>query len=182
MPLVWKQLINALTMVCPMLCLIKRRTSSPGQGKHAKRLLRIMNIHIPVSMMYHLSMFFGRLPKGSAILQITDFFLIHVSSIVALPRRHRPILVASHGVIWLDSCVRTHCPLPKMLAIIMSTKHLLDLDKCVAKKVSFSGLLAYLLYAFDEAPIKYGHAMFHVTLYWVYNYYFDLLRILDTIK
>lgn len=172
--LVIHQLVNAITMVAPFFSWLKNR-------KQRGAFKNLMQIHIPVSFVYHLCSAFPRFPlKVLYFMRSVDYLCIHLSGVFAAKdlqkRKKNPLSYIVHVVI-LFKCVKDDVDLPflKSAAIVFENKDVFKLDYSKASQAAAVGTCATLLYI-NDGKMPFGHAMFHVSLYWLYECYFDLLR------
>ena len=164
MPSVNKQQIaNALTMIFPLMNLIKHR------GKRCN-LKKIMYVHIPISFLLHSVSAFTNNKKVLGPLKKTDYFLIHLSSVVAAmdikKRVHFYPLV--HLAIWIMSA-RQHKDMHLSRSLLMLYEHK---DMKYDRKHVITGVTSTLLFNMNN-KIPYSHALFHISLFWIYDIYFN---------
>lgn len=168
------QIVNAITMVAPLISWLKNRKRQGGFKK-------LMQIHIPISMAYHMCASFPHFPiKVLNILRSMDYLCVHLSGVLAgkdirqTPTSHSTVLI---NTFILYKCVKDGVDLPmvKCAAIVYENIDIFRINRKKASQAAVVGTCATFFYI-NDGHIPYGHAIFHVSLYWLYECYFDLLK------
>jgi len=174
------QLLNAVTMIFPFFSWRKHGYLS------SNIIHKIMKFHIPISILFHLSSAFLNKSKIVNILQHSDVFLIHLSSVtgtISVIKKlfpHNKLLVKLiwvSGILHIQSFIynikydkgdyRSCLLLINTIPVIYKRK--------ISRKTIFHILLAYKLYHFNSILII-GHSCFHIILYSIYNDYFMIFK------
>lgn len=167
------QLLNALTMVAPLFCLWRHRRKKSWYRP-------IMCLHIPTSVAYHVMLAFPLLPVPHGFIwtfKALDFFFIHLMSLASRVdfgrKRHIMGSALCHSILLLQSTAGGRDPvLAKCILMVHDNLHLLNVAKHDTRNMALAAGVATLsLYATDTTW-DYGHAVFHITLYWLFDTYF----------
>lgn len=151
-------------MVSPLICLIKHR-------KKKSVFKRLMCIHIPTSMLYHLSAAFpARIPAlVTNTMKALDFSMVHALNVASRidfnRKKHLQYSIALHAML-VQKSVMCDLPVQRFALMLYDNMHLYN---TAAIKYGF---LAFSLY-FADNFVKGSHGAFHITLYWLFDTYFS---------
>lgn len=167
------QIVNAITMIAPLISLVKHR--------HKKgKLKSLMKVHIPISFIYHALCAFTSSPRTLILtLRSLDYFFIHLSGLCAakdlVSNKNINLSYLLHAYV-LYKCVKHNIDMPylKCIAITIDTFDIFRHHFQKASQAFCIGIVSTCLYI-NDGKIPYGHAMFHVSLYWLFECYFDML-------
>lgn len=176
------QLLNAVTMVAPLLSLLRNCRKRGSKTPLALVLCKVMCVHIPISFAYHLTHALSRHSTCINILKSIDYFMVHITTLIPLlhpkvRQQRKCICILGHALsFWFLKDMFSVYPYVKFLAICSSTSHLVKEHRDYAFLTMCYGSIGFLLYVLDGWCIPYGHAMFHITLYPLFNNYHALLN------
>jgi len=175
------QLLNAATMIFPFFSWRKNRFHS------SNIIYKIMIFHIPISTLFHLtSAFLNNKSRIVSILQHSDVFLIHLSSVtgtISVIKKLFPCRKILVKFIWLSGILHIRSFIynikydngnHRSFLLLINTIPVIYKRK-VSKKTVFHIILAYKLYHFNNVLII-GHSCFHMILYNIYNDYFLIFK------
>ena len=166
------EILNAITMISPILALCKHRKSSSFMKK-------IMCIHIPISICYHIACALPILCNHPCkkVLRAMDFTCIHMTSLISsIETRNISVisctqLLAMHAFVLSKTLKNGAIPLLQYALFFSDNMHLFGICMTEARKASIIGSAAFLFYL-TSVYIPIGHSIFHITLYWLYDSYF----------
>lgn len=174
------QILNAATMIFPFLAWKKHRKLSNN------RVHKIMRIHIPISILYHIKEAF--LNKNTILLNLLkhlDIFFIHLSAIsgsIDVIHNFFPRRKIFNNLIYLTSIFHIHSfiynikkdnGIYRSWVLIINSLPIIICKKYNVKKIIVHATLACGLYYFDDILII-GHSGFHIVLYNIYDDYFNI--------
>ena len=163
------ELFNAITMVSPIISLIKNWKSKSFMKK-------LMCVHIPISIIYHVLCTFPQIsPMFKNSLRSLDFICIHMTSVTSnIEFINKRILITYilHGFMIVHTLRNNAVPLLQYSLFFSDNVHFYSIDKHQAIISSFIGSAIFGLYALSSR-YPYCHGMFHIGLYWLYQSYFE---------
>lgn len=171
--LLW-QVFNAVTMVSPLICLLKHR-------KKKSVFKSTLCIHIPLSMSYHLSCAFPTVVPACVVitLKALDYTFIHMLSLASRVdmKQTKRISISAllHTTLVVKSVINSDPAVFKLGLMLYDHMHLVRAHPCHSKKAIIAGGTAFTFYYWDNS-IPCGHGIFHITLYWLFDTYFCILQ------
>ena len=173
------QLLNAVTMIFPVMAWLKHRRK---MKKHA--LHKLMRLHLPVSMAYHTCCAFYAPMKLCNILLQTDILFIHLSSFLGSLGILRK-LNNRRLFVMMTSTILPHChaffknmtrdqSVYRFMLFVLNALPIYKHKKKECSKLCVHGFACFFLYYYDQKLVI-GHATFHMMLYSIYNNYFNML-------
>jgi len=176
------QILNAVTMIFPFFAWKKHKTLS------SNIVHKITKIHIPVSTLFHFTAsFLGKRSKLLRLLQHTDIFLIHFSSLAGtvsilkkfFPRRKKLVKITYlSGILHLHSFINNikyDNGNYRSCLLLITSLPVIIFKRYRMKKIFLHTLIASGLYHFNDILIV-GHSCFHIVLYYIYDDYFVILK------
>lgn len=166
------QIINAVTMVSPLICLWRNR-------KKKSVFKKVLCVHIPLSMCYHLSCAFPvSLKWAITTLKTLDYTFIHMLSLASridFKRYHNIHFSALGHTCLIMTSIRKRDPaLAKFGLMVFDHLHFRRIEPELAKRALKAGTITFTFYFYDK-HIPIGHGIFHITLYWLFDIYFKML-------
>lgn len=168
------QLCNAVSMIAPLICLWKHR-------KKRSWYRVIMCFHIPISIAFHSLMAFPLVAPKFVVgtLKTLDFVFIHFMSIASRldfnKNKRISLSLLLHGFLLFQSTIGKYDPaFLKCVLMFHDNWHLWSfLDpKRVLRLIGISATTVFLY--FTDTAWDYGHASFHIMLYWLFDMYFEI--------
>lgn len=169
------QLLNAISMLAPLYCLWRHR-------KKRSLYKPILCIHIPISICYHACMAFpaSQCRYVIASFKILDFLFIHVLSLASRLdfKRYKtlPISILLHSVLFYQSAFAGK-DRALLKCALMGHDNIHLISRCqkprkLLQLVMISLGTCFLYYT--DTQWDYGHAIFHVMLYSLFDTYFNI--------
>lgn len=181
MPIVWTQVLNAVTMISPLIALI---LNSKKSQIHEKVVGKTLIVHIPISFAYHMSSALNAPSHTTKTLKIADLSLIHIYAVTVQDtfkkRRTRFNRIQSVANVMNKICVYRICrgyedTLFRLSSLYVGSYSLFA--ACTRIKKTFLtvlGLSSSLLFYFDDHLMHMGHPTFHILLGFLHN---DILEL-----
>lgn len=168
--MIFHELFNAITMISPIYSLIKNWKSKSVMRK-------VMCIHIPISIFYHISCAFPNIfkPYMKNSLRSLDYMLIHATSLtshIEFLRKHNVTLCIFHAFVIMRTMKKSAIPLLQYLLFFSDNAHFFHINQTRAMTTSILGSTLFLLYI-SSFKYPYCHGLFHIGLYWIYQTYFE---------
>lgn len=182
MPIVWTQVLNAITMISPLIALI---LNSKRRQIHKKTVGKILIVHIPISFAYHMSSALNTPIHTTNKLKIADLSLIHVYAITVQDtfkkgRTTRFNRIQSIANVMNKICIYRICrgyedTLFRLSSLYVGSYSLFVACTRIKKTLlTLLGLSSSLLFYFDDHLMHMGHPTFHILLGFLHN---DILEL-----
>lgn len=174
----WSQLLNALTMISPLVALI---SGCKKKQIHRKTIGKTLIIHIPISFAYHLSCALNGPIDTINTFKTADLSLIHIYAITVHANMNEKSCDSLQNVSKLMNaiCVFRVCKgyedtLFRLASLYVGSYNLVKRTK---KKHTLIGLsvVSSLLFYFDDHVKSLGHPTFHVLLGFIHNHVFNVI-------
>lgn len=178
MQIVWTQILNAVTMVSPLIALV---TNCKKKQIHKKTIGKTLIVHIPISIACHLTSGLNAPVPITKSFEKADLALIHIYAMVVRDTwsdKTSCLDLGNFSYVMNTLCVirvvKGHSDtLFRLLSLYASSHGLLEK---IRKKTSMVLLCvaSSVLFYFDDKLRCLGHPTFHVLLGFIHNHVFQL--------
>lgn len=180
MQVIWTQVLNAVTMLSPLVALIvnckKKRIYKRTPGK-------TLIVHIPISIAYHLSSALNVPMPITNKFKKADLALIHIYTVTVHETWSDSMTRMCWGFGKLSCVMNTMCvfrvvqghsdTIFRLASLYASSFNLLNRIRRKTTVVLL-GIASSVLFYFDDQFLYLGHPAFHVLLGFIHNHVFQL--------
>lgn len=165
------EIFNAITMLSPLYSLIKNWKSKSNMKK-------LMCIHMPISILYHISCAFPNRFNNCIrnSFRSLDYVLIHATSLtshIEFMRKHNITLYVLHAFLIMHTMKKSAIPFLQYSLFFSDNSHFFNINQIRATMTTILGSTLFMFYI-SSFKYPYCHGLFHIGLYWIYQTYFEL--------